>query len=171
MWSPSSVLAGFSKRLHHWKGGSTCTSISCAVTNFGKWSAQATSTSIVDPFFCECLILNSLNRIQAQFDHLADTYFKDFDFDLGERELGLVLSLDHDLDVYASSMGLTKTAVESILDDEGGFSPVYTHFVDHATNSDIVRDLNGMDPGRSFLEPIQKSLDQCKSAKAVARWI
>src|ERR1700761_756506 len=50
-------------------------------------------------FFCKCLILNSLNRIQAQFDHLADTYFKDFDFDLGERELGLVLSLDHDLDV------------------------------------------------------------------------
>ena len=72
-------------------------------------------------FACECLVLNGLNRIQAQFDHLADTYFKDFDFDLGEREFGLVLSLDHDLDVYASSMGLTKTAVEAILNDEGGF--------------------------------------------------
>jgi dynactin 1 len=66
-------------------------------------------------------ILIGRNRIQAQFNHLAETYFKAFDFDLGERELGLVLSLDHDLDVYASSMGLTKTAVESILNDEGEF--------------------------------------------------
>lgn len=73
-------------------------------------------------FICESLVLNDLDRIQAQFDHLAETYFKDFDFDLGQRELGLVLSLDHDLDVYASSMGLTKTAVEAVLNDEGGFS-------------------------------------------------
>ena len=73
-------------------------------------------------FICESLVLNGLDRIQAQFDHLAETYFKDFDFDLGQRELGLVLSLDHDLDVYASSMGLTKTAVEAVLNDEGGFS-------------------------------------------------
>jgi dynactin 1 len=63
--------------------------------------------------------LTGCDRIQAQFNHLAETYFKAFDFDLGERELGLVLSLDHDLDVYASSMGLTKTAVEAILNDEG----------------------------------------------------
>ncbi|KAF8273848.1 dynactin [Lactarius quietus] len=102
--------------------------------------------------FREMECTGDINKIQAQFDHLADTYFKNFDFDLGERELGLVLSLDHDLDVYASSMGLTKTAVEAILNDE-----------------DIARDLNGMDPGKSFLEPIQKSLDQCKNAKAVAR--
>ncbi|KAN0135638.1 Dynein associated domain containing protein [Lactarius tabidus] len=102
--------------------------------------------------FREMECTSDINKIQAQFDHLAETYFKDFDFDLGERELGLVLSLDHDLDVYASSMGLTKTAVEAILSDE-----------------DIPRDLNGMDPEKSFLEPIQKSLDQCKNAKAVAR--
>ncbi|KAH9043663.1 dynein associated protein-domain-containing protein [Lactarius pseudohatsudake] len=102
--------------------------------------------------FREMECTSDINKIQAQFNHLADTYFKDFDFDLGERELGLVLSLDHDLDVYASSMGLTKTAVEAILNDE-----------------DITRDLNGMDPRKSFLEPIQKSLDQCKNAKAVAR--
>jgi dynactin 1 len=63
--------------------------------------------------------LTGPHRIQAQFSHLAETYFKDFDFDLGERELGLALSLDHDLDVYASSMGLTKTAVEATLNDEG----------------------------------------------------
>jgi dynactin 1 len=71
------------------------------------------------PVLLRNLIITGFDRIQAQFNHLAETYFKDFDFDLGERELGLVLSLDHDLDIYASSMGLTKTAVESILNDEG----------------------------------------------------
>ncbi|KAF8481025.1 dynein associated protein-domain-containing protein [Russula ochroleuca] len=102
--------------------------------------------------FREMECTSDINKIQAQFNHLAETYFKAFDFDLGERELGLVLSLDHDLDVYASSMGLTKTAVEAILNDE-----------------DVARDLDGMEPEKSFLEPIQKSLDQCKNAKIVAR--
>ncbi|KAH9996492.1 dynein associated protein-domain-containing protein [Russula vinacea] len=102
--------------------------------------------------FREMECTSDINKIQAQFNHLAETYFKAFDFDLGERELGLVLSLDHDLDVYASSMGLTKTAVEAILNDE-----------------DVACDLDGMEPEKSFLEPIQKSLDQCKNAKIVAR--
>ncbi|KAI0305043.1 dynein associated protein-domain-containing protein [Russula brevipes] len=102
--------------------------------------------------FREMECTSDINKIQAQFDHLAETYFKAFDFDLGERELGLVLSLDHDLDVYASSMGLTKTAVETILDDE-----------------DVVHDLDGLEPEKCFLEPIQKSLDQCRNAKVVAR--
>ena len=75
-----------------------------------------------DPAFLGYPVVICCDRIQAQFNHLAETYFKTFDFDLGERELGLVLSLDHDLDVYASSMGLTKTAVEAILNDEGEFS-------------------------------------------------
>ena len=30
-----------------------------------------------------------------------------------------MLSLDHDLDVYASSVGLTKTAIQTIMGDEG----------------------------------------------------
>ncbi|KAI0307655.1 dynein associated protein-domain-containing protein [Multifurca ochricompacta] len=102
--------------------------------------------------FREMECTSDINKIQAQFNHLAETYFKDFEFDLGERELGLVMSLDHDLDVYASSMGLTKTAVEATLNDE-----------------DVAQDLTGMDPEKNFLEPIQKSLDQCKNAKVVAR--
>ncbi len=75
-------------------------------------------------------VVTGHNRIQAQFNHLAETYFKAFDFDLGERELGLVLSLDHDLDVYASSMGLTKTAVETILNDEGNLFQTHSCLVD-----------------------------------------
>ena len=52
-----------------------------------------------------------------------------------------------------------------------GFCQVYSPSADNTTNSDIAQDLNGMDPEKSFLEPIQKSLDQCKNAKAVARWV
>jgi Dynein associated protein len=89
--------------------------------NSGKWNVRVTLISMFDPVLLRNPVITGFDRIQAQFNHLAETYFKAFDFDLGERELGLVLSLDHDLDVYASSMGLTKTAVEAILNDEGGF--------------------------------------------------
>jgi hypothetical protein len=85
--------------------------------------------SMFDPVLLGHSIVTGCHRIQAQFNHLAETYFKAFDFDLGERELGLVLLLDHDLDVYASSMGLTKTAVEAILNDEGEFSQTYSCLV------------------------------------------
>jgi dynactin 1 len=59
----------------------------------------------------------------AQFDHLAETYFDGFEQDLGERELGYALSFDHDLDVFAASIGLTRTSVAAILNDEGVLHP------------------------------------------------
>jgi dynactin 1 len=126
---------------------------------------------MLNPVFMGYFIVTGCDRIQAQFNHLAETYFKAFDFDLGEREFGLVLSLDHDLDVYASSMGLTKTAVEAILNDEGEFSQIYSCLVDYIAMLDVTHDLDGMEPETSFLVPIQKSLDQCKTAKIVARWV
>ena len=62
---------------------------------------------------------NFPTRIQAQFDHIAETYFAGFDHDLGERELGYVMTLDHDLDMFAASIGLTKTSITGIVQDEG----------------------------------------------------
>lgn len=58
-------------------------------------------------------------RIQAQFDHIAETYFDNFEHDLGERELGYVISFDRDLDMFAASVGLTKTSITAILQDDG----------------------------------------------------
>jgi hypothetical protein len=58
-------------------------------------------------------------RIQAQFDHIAETYFAGFDHDLGERELGYAMTLDHELDMFAASIGLTKTSITGIAQDEG----------------------------------------------------
>jgi dynactin 1 len=57
--------------------------------------------------------------MQAQFEHLAETYFDGFDHDLGERELGYALSFDHDLDVFSAAIGLTKTSISAVLQDAG----------------------------------------------------
>ncbi len=60
-----------------------------------------------------------LPRIQSQFDHLSETYFNNFEYDLGERELGYALSFDHDLEMFAASVGLIKTSVATVLKDKG----------------------------------------------------
>lgn len=61
------------------------------------------------------------HRIQSQFDHLSETYFNNFEYDLGERELGYALSFDHDLEMFAASVGLIKTSVATVLKDKGGW--------------------------------------------------
>jgi dynactin 1 len=58
-------------------------------------------------------------RIQAQFEHLAETYFAGFTHDLGERQLGAGTALDGDLDMFAAALGLAKTTVASLVGDEG----------------------------------------------------
>ena len=57
--------------------------------------------------------------MQSQFDHLVETYFNGFDFDLGERELGYALSCDYDLEMFSASVGLIKTAITGIMEDQG----------------------------------------------------
>lgn len=57
--------------------------------------------------------------MQSQFDHLSETYFNNFEYDLGERELSYALSFDHDLEMFAASVGLIKTSVANVLKDNG----------------------------------------------------
>ena len=57
--------------------------------------------------------------MQSQFDHLSETYFNNFEYDLGERELGYALAFDHDLEMFAASVGLIKTSVAAVLKDDG----------------------------------------------------
>jgi dynactin 1 len=57
-----------------------------------------------------------------QFEHLADLYIADSDLDLGERELDLALSLDHDIDFFASAIAWTKTSLLEIFKDDGELS-------------------------------------------------
>ncbi|KAG2022561.1 hypothetical protein CC2G_000299 [Coprinopsis cinerea AmutBmut pab1-1] len=98
----------------------------------------------------ECV--SDVMKIQAQFDHLAETYFSGFDHDLVERELGYVLALDHDLDMCAASLSLTKTSIRTIIQDE-----------------DSVLDMGGYDIEEALFEHLQKLLDQFKSAKHMSK--
>ncbi|CAL1693902.1 unnamed protein product [Somion occarium] len=102
--------------------------------------------------FRELECVSDAAKIQAQFDHLAETHFNDFDFDLGERELGYALSFDHDLEMFAASVGLIKTSVAAIMKDE-----------------DVEVDLGGLDAEEEFFSPLQKLLDQCRSAKVLSK--
>ncbi|KAG6885817.1 hypothetical protein C0993_009209 [Termitomyces sp. T159_Od127] len=102
--------------------------------------------------FREMECVSDIIKIQAQFDHLAETYFNGFDHDLGERELGYVLSFDHDLDMFAASIGLAKTSVESILKEE-----------------EVVFDMGGYDINTELFSPLQMLLDNSKSAKTVSK--
>ncbi|KAI6031243.1 dynein associated protein-domain-containing protein [Pisolithus microcarpus] len=70
-----------------------------------------------------------------------------YDYDLGERELGYALSFDYDLDAFAASIGLTMTSLAT----------------------DVVLDMGGYDPETELFEPLQKLLDQCKSAKVLSK--
>ena len=66
-------------------------------------------------------LLTTIFRIQSQFDHLAETYFSGFDTDLAEQELGYVTAFDHDLDMFAASIGLARTSVAALRKEEGMF--------------------------------------------------
>ncbi|KAJ3570761.1 hypothetical protein NP233_g4188 [Leucocoprinus birnbaumii] len=102
--------------------------------------------------FREMECVSDVAKIQAQFDHLAETYFDGFDFDLGERELGYAVSFDSDLDMFSASVALTKTCVVTVMEDQ-----------------DVVLDLGGYDVETELLEPLQKLLDLCRSAKVLSK--
>ncbi|KAF9447534.1 hypothetical protein P691DRAFT_706592 [Macrolepiota fuliginosa MF-IS2] len=102
--------------------------------------------------FREMECVSDVAKIQAQFDHLAETYFEGFEHDLAERELGYAVAFDLDLDMLSASVALTKTCVATLMEDE-----------------DVVLDLGGYDVGSELLEPLQKLLDQCKSAKVLSK--
>ncbi|KAF8899310.1 dynein associated protein-domain-containing protein [Infundibulicybe gibba] len=102
--------------------------------------------------FREMECVSDIAKIQAQFDHLAETYFDIFEHDIGEREIGYVMSYDHDLDMFAASIGLTKTSISNIIQDE-----------------DAVLDMGGYNIETELLAPLQGLLDQCKGAKVLSK--
>lgn len=57
----------------------------------------------------------------GQFEHLAEKYFSGFTFDLGERQLDRILSVEHDLDSFVAAIGLSKFELESAMRDEGSY--------------------------------------------------
>ncbi|KAM5535272.1 hypothetical protein V8D89_011078 [Ganoderma adspersum] len=102
--------------------------------------------------FRELECVSDAVKMQSQFDHLSETYFNNFEYDLGERELGYALSFDHDLEMFAASVGLIKTSVAAILRD-----------------NDVALDMGGVDAQGEFFEPLQKALDLSRSAKVLSK--
>ncbi|KAJ7163329.1 dynein associated protein-domain-containing protein [Mycena filopes] len=102
--------------------------------------------------FREMECVTDVAKISAQFDHLAETYFSGFDYDVGERELGYLSSFDLDLDIFAASIGMTKTSITSLVQDD-----------------ETVLDLGGFNIDTELFEPLQRLLDQYKGAKALSK--
>ncbi|KAF9478081.1 dynactin [Pholiota conissans] len=98
----------------------------------------------------ECV--SDIAKIQAQFEHLAETYFDGFETDLAERELGYVASFDHDLDMFAASISLTRTSVAALVKEE-----------------DTQLDMGGYDIDQELFDPLGVLLTRCKSAKTLSR--
>ncbi|KAJ3503186.1 hypothetical protein NLJ89_g8547 [Agrocybe chaxingu] len=98
----------------------------------------------------ECV--SDIVKIQAQFDHLAEAYFDGFETDLAERELGYVTAFDHDLDMFAASIALTRTSVSSLIKEE-----------------EIVLEMGGYDIDQELFNPLVTLLNRCKSAKTVSK--
>lgn len=58
-------------------------------------------------------------RMLGQFEHLAESYFSGHSFDLGERQLDRILSVEHDLDSFVAAIGLSKYELETAVRDDG----------------------------------------------------
>ncbi|KAJ7508441.1 dynactin [Mycena galericulata] len=102
--------------------------------------------------FREMECVSDVNELIRTFDHLAERYFSGFDYDLGERELGYLLSFDLDLDIFAASIGMSKTSIATLVQDD-----------------ETVLDLGGFDIDTELFEPLQRLLDQYKGAKALSK--
>lgn len=70
------------------------------------------------------MLANATCRLLNQFEHLAETYFTGFEFDLGERELGYAQNLDNDLDMFLASIASTKSSLEIIKQDGGNINSI-----------------------------------------------
>ncbi|TFK65445.1 hypothetical protein BDN72DRAFT_824554 [Pluteus cervinus] len=98
----------------------------------------------------ECV--NDIAKMQVQLDHLAETYFDGYEHDLAERELGYMLAFDYELDIFAAAIGLNKTVISALLSEE-----------------EVTPDYGGYDINAELFDPLQKLLDQYKTAKATSK--
>ncbi|KAG8833690.1 hypothetical protein FRC17_010222 [Serendipita sp. 399] len=100
----------------------------------------------------ECV--TDVNTMVNRFEHLTDLYLPGSNFDLGEKELDLALSLDHDIDFFASALAWTRTSLLEVFKDD-----------------DIDNEMNEEELEVDLVAPLQKILDQCRNVRTIARKI
>lgn len=105
----------------------------------------------------------------AQFDHLAETQFAGYDFDLGEKELDLVAAVDHDIDFFAAAVGLAKSHVQAVLEDEGEYRPTENEHKFIIILIDQEVELGETDVQVELMQPIQRLLDQTRAVRALTK--
>ncbi|KAJ3963915.1 dynein associated protein-domain-containing protein, partial [Lentinula raphanica] len=98
----------------------------------------------------ECV--SDVIKLNSQFSHLAEVYFGDYD--IAERELGTLTLFDLDLDMFAASIGMMKTSVESLLKED--------KFASDA-------DFGGFDIHSELYVPLLTLLSKSKAAKTSAK--
>ena len=100
--------------------------------------------------------------------HLVEGYADGTDIDLGEREYGLALSFDHELDMISASLGYISTFISDTMKDEGeGGLFLSDNNLDNRV-TDVIIDSDG-DPVTELIEPFKRLRDQVKSAKVLSK--
>jgi dynactin 1 len=84
--------------------------------------------------------------------------------------LGYALSFDHDLDMFAASLGLVKTSIEDVM-NEDGIVDINCYCRLLKLLLDIVLEMGDFDPAESLFDPLQRVLDQCRSGKNPSKWV
>lgn len=105
----------------------------------------------------------------AQFEHNTETFLTGNEFDFGERELDLALSLEHSVDFFVSALAFTKTRLSDVFNDEGNYNE--SIFACGVANShlDVEIESENLDLGATLMEPLQKLLEQSRSVRGFAR--
>lgn len=112
--------------------------------------------------------------MQTQFKYLTDTYFKNYEHDLGERELGHITSFDYELDSFAAAVGLVKSSLGGILKEDGMPVSLFKaqkelELKKFSDLTEITVDLGGYDIEVEAFEPLQRLLEQYKIAKTLSK--
>ncbi|KAJ3722605.1 dynein associated protein-domain-containing protein [Lentinula raphanica] len=106
----------------------------------------------------ECV--SDVIKLNSQFSHLAEVYFGEYfndqfsSYDIAERELGTLTLFDLDLDMFAASIGMMKTSVESLLKED-----------EFASDADF----GGFDIHSELYAPLLTLLSKSKAAKTSAK--
>ncbi|KAH7106785.1 dynein associated protein-domain-containing protein [Auriculariales sp. MPI-PUGE-AT-0066] len=93
-----------------------------------------------------------VHKIAAQFEHLRDIHFANFDHDLAERELYMATAIDSDLDMFSAAIGLLRTAVKA-----------------HIKEEEVPPQYDDLDPEETLFGPLQLLQDQTRGAKVLSR--
>jgi dynactin 1 len=75
--------------------------------------------------------------------------------------------------MFAASIGLTKTSITAILQDDGMLFPLHTGMSAYCMKryAEVILDMGGYDIESAMFQPLQALLDQCKGAKALSKYV